>query len=81
MAFDKLMGLTNRFLSSAQALAAMSAHLRLAELGVAGDAAVRVQLDRVLDELGVREELDDLDAGERSVLLSFAAPISARRSI
>ena len=72
MAFDELMGLTNRFLSSAQALAAMSAHLRLAELGVVGDAAVRVQLDRVLDELGVREELDDLDAGERAVLLSFA---------
>ncbi len=72
MVFDKLMGLTNRFLSSAQALAAMSAHLRLAELGVTGDAAVRVQLDRVLDELGVRKELDELDAGERSVLLSFA---------
>src|SRR5688500_8085511 len=72
MAFEELMGLTNRLLTSAQALAALAARLRLDELGVDGDPAVRAQLDRVVGALGVRERLEGLDEGERSVLLSFA---------
>ena len=71
MAFDELMGLTNRLLTSAQALAAITALLRLDELGVQGDPGVRAQLERVVDALGV-SGLDELDAGERSVLVSFA---------
>ncbi|CAN5300129.1 hypothetical protein BH20ACT13_BH20ACT13_12940 [soil metagenome] len=71
MAFDELMGLTNRLLTSAQALAAVTALLRLDELGVQGDPAVRAQLERVVDALGVGG-LDELDASERSVLVSFA---------
>ena len=54
MAFDELMGLTNRLLADALALAAMAARVRLDELGERGDPALREQLDRVLDELGVR---------------------------
>ncbi len=70
MAFDELMGLTNRLLTNAQALAAVAALIRLDELGVQGDPAVRAQLERVVDVLGV--SVDELDASERSVLVSFA---------
>jgi SAM-dependent methyltransferase len=72
VAFEELMGLSNRLLTDAQALAALTARLRLDELGVEGDADVRVQLDRVVDALGAREHLEGLDDGERSVVLSFA---------
>jgi SAM-dependent methyltransferase len=72
VAFDELMGLTNRLLASALALSALAARVRLDQLGEEGDPALRAQLDRVLDELGVREQLDTLTEGERAVLLSFA---------
>ena len=72
MAFDELMELTNRLLASALALSALAARVRLDQLGEEGDPALRTQLDRVLDELGVREQLDTLADGERAVLLSFA---------
>jgi precorrin-6B methylase 2 len=72
VAFDELMGLTNRLLASALALSALAARVRLDQLGEEGDPALRAQLDRVLDELGVREQLDTLADGERAVLLSFA---------
>ena len=72
MAFQELMGLSNRLLTDAQALAALTARLRLAELGVEGDPAVREQLDRVVDALGAREHIQELGEGERSVALSFA---------
>src|SRR5688500_6902966 len=66
------MGLSNRLLTDAQGLAALVARLRLDELGVEGDPAVRAQLDRVVDALGAREHLEQLDEGERSVVVSFA---------
>lgn len=72
MAFEELMGLSNRLLTDAQALAALTARLRLDELGVEGDPTVRAQLDRVVDALGAREHVQGLDEGERSVALSFA---------
>jgi SAM-dependent methyltransferase len=72
VAFDELMGLTNRLLASALALSAVAARVRLDQLGEDGDPALRAQLDRVLDELDVREQLDTLSDGERAVLLSFA---------
>jgi hypothetical protein len=62
----------HRLLANALALAAIAARLRLDELGEPADPALREQLDRVLDELGVRDQLDDLEAGERAVLLAFA---------
>jgi precorrin-6B methylase 2 len=71
-AFDELMGLLNRLLVSAVALAAVAARLRLDELGAKGDPAVRTQLDRVADVLGVHDQLDAVESGERSVLLAFA---------
>lgn len=72
MAFEELMALANRHLVNAQALAALTARLRLDELRLEGDPAVRAQLDRVTDALGVREHLDGLDERERSVVVSFA---------
>lgn len=66
------MGLTNRLLGSAQTLSAVAARLHLDQLGVEGDPAVREQLDRVVDALGVREEIAALAPPERSVLLAFA---------
>jgi len=72
MGFQELMGLSNRLLTDAQALAALTARLRLDELGVEGDPAVREQLDRVVDALGAREHIEGLDEGERSVALAFA---------
>ena len=69
------MELSNRLLSNAQGLAALAARLRLDQLGVEGDPAVRAQLDRALDALGAlgaREHVQELDEGERSMLLAFA---------
>ena len=72
MSLDEAMALTNRLLTSADALAAMTARLRLVELGDGGDPAVRAQLDRVADVLGAREIYDSLDAQERAIVVSFA---------
>jgi precorrin-6B methylase 2 len=66
------MGLTNRLLANAIALSAIAARLRLDELGEEADPALREQLDRVLDELGVGERLDALEDRERAVVLAFA---------
>lgn len=72
MAFQELMGTSNRLLTNAQALAALTARLRLDELGIEGDPAVRAQLDRVIEALGAGQHIQELDDGERSVALSFA---------
>jgi precorrin-6B methylase 2 len=72
VAFDELMGLTNRLLAHSLALSAIAARLHLDELREQGDPALREQLDRILDELGVREQLDELGDQERAVLLAFA---------
>ncbi len=72
MAFQELMGISNRLLTNAQALAALTARLRLDELGIEGDPAVRAQLDGVIEALGAEQHIQDLDDGERSVALSFA---------
>lgn len=66
------MALTNRLLTSADALAAMTARLRLAELGEEGDPALRAQLDRVAEALDARELYDNLSEQERSIVTSFA---------
>ena len=72
MALDDAMALTSRLLTSADALAAMTARLRLAELGEGGDPAVRAQLDHIADVLGAREMLDSLDEQERAIVVSFS---------
>lgn len=66
------MASTNRLLTSAYALAAVTARLRLAELGEQGDPAVREELDRVADALGSRELYDALDARERAIVIAFS---------
>ena len=72
MALDDVMGLTDRLLTSAYALAAMTARLRLAELGNEGNPALRAQLDRVADALEARELYDALDERDRSIVIAFA---------
>jgi len=72
MAFDELMGLTNRLLANALALSAVAARLELDVRGESGEPALRRQLDRVSDELGIGDQLAALDPGERAVLLAFA---------
>lgn len=72
MALEDVMTLTNRLLTNADALAAMTARLRLAELDGEPDPAVREQLDRVADALGASQHLDGLDAHERAIALAFS---------
>ena len=62
----------NRLLTRADAPAAMTARLRLAELGDGGDPAVRAQLDRIADLLEARELYDGLGEQERAIVVSFA---------
>jgi precorrin-6B methylase 2 len=72
MALEDVMALTNRLLTNADALAALTARLRLAELGEEPDPAVREQLDRVADALGARAHYDGLDERERAIALAFS---------
>jgi precorrin-6B methylase 2 len=72
MALEDAMAITNRLLTQADALAAVTARLRLAELGEEPDSAVRVHLDHVADVLGAREHYDGLDATERTIAIAFA---------
>ncbi len=72
MALDDAMALTNRLLTEADTVAAMTARLRLAELGDGGDPLVRAQLDRIAELLGARETYDGLDEHERAIVVSFA---------
>ena len=66
------MALTNRLLTDADALAALTARLRLAEANESADPAVRAQLDRVADVLGAREHYDALEPGERAMVIAFS---------
>jgi len=72
LALDDVMALTNQLLTSANALAAMTARLRLAELGQEGDPAVRAQLDRVADALESRDRYDGLSDQERAIVIAFS---------
>lgn len=72
MPFEELIGHANRLLVSAQALSALTARLRLDELGIEGDPAVRAQLDAVVDRLGAGDDVAGVAPGERSVVVSFA---------
>ena len=72
MSLQRAMGLTNELLASAQALAALTARLRIEAEGLDADPAVREQLDRVADALGARAAYDALDPDERAVVISFA---------
>lgn len=72
MAMEAAMGLTNRLLAQAQALAAVTAYLRLQADGQPGDPALRPWLERVVDLLGARNDLDGLSDRERGVVVAFA---------
>lgn len=72
MPLDDAMSLVGGLLTPAQALAAVTARLRLDDMGVPGDPALRAQLDRVVDALDAGKALDDLSDRDRSVVLAFA---------
>jgi 2-polyprenyl-3-methyl-5-hydroxy-6-metoxy-1,4-benzoquinol methylase len=72
VALDEAMAFTNRLLTSADALAAMTARLRLGDLDGGADPALCAQLDRVADVLGARAAYDGLTDQERAVVVAFA---------
>lgn len=72
MPFEEVMAQSTRLLGNAQALAGLTALLRLEELGEEGDPAVRAQLERVVEALGVADDVAGLAPGERAVLVAFA---------
>jgi SAM-dependent methyltransferase len=72
MALNDAMGLVMRLLTQAQALAAVTARLRLDDMDGAGDPALLAQLDRVVDALHAREIVDGLSPRERAILVGFA---------
>jgi SAM-dependent methyltransferase len=72
MAMEEAMALTNRLLTQAQALGAVTAYLRLAKAGHEANPVLQARLERIVDLLGVREALDALTDQERAVVTSFA---------
>ncbi|HXK33963.1 MAG TPA: class I SAM-dependent methyltransferase [Dehalococcoidia bacterium] len=72
MAIERAMALVTELLTQAQALAAVTARMRLDELGVSGEPAQREQLDRVVEKLGAAEHLEDLTPDERAIVVAFA---------
>jgi cyclopropane fatty-acyl-phospholipid synthase-like methyltransferase len=72
MAMEVAMALTNRLLTQAQTLSAITAYLRLAAAGHEANPALQARLERIVDLLDAREALDALTEQERSVVTSFA---------
>jgi cyclopropane fatty-acyl-phospholipid synthase-like methyltransferase len=72
MAIEQAMALTNRLLSRAQALGAVTAYLRLAGDGNQADPELRARLERIIDVLDARAALDALTDDERAIVTSFA---------
>lgn len=72
MAMEEAMALTNRLLSHAQALGAVTAYLQLHADGQKANSRLFVHLERVVDLLGARKALTDLSDQERAVVTSFA---------
>jgi hypothetical protein len=73
MAAQQAMMATSQLVSQAEALAATIARLRLLQMGVEGDPAVREALDRVADCLGNREVFDALDDQERPMVIGMGS--------
>ena len=72
MAIEAAMELTNRLLSSAQALAAITAQMRAKAEGRGLQPELHDAVDRVIDALGARSALDQLTEPERTVVAAFA---------
>lgn len=72
MAMEEAMALTNRLLAQTQALGAVTAYLKLNEDGRKVNPALHGHLERVVDLLGARQALADLNDQERAVVTSFA---------
>lgn len=72
MTIDAAMDLTNRLLAHAQALAAVTAHLRAAVESRPLDPDLQRAIDGVVDALGSRHPLEALTPQEREVVIAFA---------
>ncbi|HUF64637.1 MAG TPA: class I SAM-dependent methyltransferase [Gemmatimonadaceae bacterium] len=72
MTMEDAMALTNRLLSQAQALGAVTAYLRMGEEGKEADPALRERIERIVDLLDARDALSGLSDQERSIVTSFA---------
>lgn len=70
--FTELQALTARFLTHAEALAAVVARLKLDAAGEPGDPEVSAQLDRVLDFIGASALCANLDGRERATVIGYA---------
>ena len=72
MTMEDAMAVTNRLLSHAQALGAVTAYLRMGEEGKEADPALRERIERIVDLLDARDALSGLSDQERSIVTSFA---------
>jgi 2-polyprenyl-3-methyl-5-hydroxy-6-metoxy-1,4-benzoquinol methylase len=70
--FDDLFALTGRLVTQAEAAAALVARLELDAAHESGDREVTAQLDRVVDVIGARDVLLDLDERQRATVIGFA---------
>jgi 2-polyprenyl-3-methyl-5-hydroxy-6-metoxy-1,4-benzoquinol methylase len=68
---DRLLGVAMPKLSSAEAVAALGASLRLRHDGSVVDPELVARMDAVLDGLGVRDAVDELDPQETASLLGM----------
>lgn len=72
MPMEAAMALTNRLLADAQALAAVTAHLRATAEGRALDPDLAQAVERVIDTLDARSALEQLTDSERGVVVAFS---------
>jgi SAM-dependent methyltransferase len=72
MSFENGMSMVSRLLGQAQALAGLTASLRLQDTNGSGDPLLRQQLDRVVEHLGAQPVLENISPQERDILTAFA---------
>jgi precorrin-6B methylase 2 len=72
MSFENGMSMVSRLLGQAQALAGLTARLRLQDTNGSGDPLLRQQLDRVVEHLGAQPVLENISPQERDILTAFA---------
>ena len=72
MLFENGMSMVSRLLGQAQALAGLTARLRLQDTNGSGEPLLRQHLDRVVEHLGAQPILESISPQERGILTAFA---------
>ncbi len=72
MSFENGMNLVSELLSRAQALAGLTARLRLEDMNGSADPLLRAQLERVMDHLGGETLVKNLSDSERTIMSAYA---------